>query len=151
MKQERNTIATIIGQGIIVGAAGVAGMLLSQEIEKVGFRRTPSRAPAEVADKVLGLKPANRASEAKFNTIIQYVYGSVWGIFRSGLGHIGTTGFGASALHLAALGVSISGPIPALGWVPRPRTWNRKKLAIELVHHTVYAFVTGWAYDRLYQ
>ena len=149
MKQASNTLATIIGQGIIAGAVGVGAMLLSQEIERAGFGRTPSRAPAEVADKVLGLKPANRASKAKFNTIIQSVYGSVWGIFRSGLGPVGITGPGASALHLAALGVSISGPIPALGWVPPPRTWNRKKLAIELIHHAVYAFVTGAVYDRI--
>ena len=144
-----NKIAIVIGKGIISGAVGIAGMLLSQEIEKKVFGRTPNRAPAEVADKILGLKPANRASEAKFNRVIESTYGSVWGIFRALLGSQGIKGPGASALHLAAIGANIAFVVPALGLVPSPQKWGKKKLALEMIHHTVYAFVAGWTYDAM--
>ncbi len=152
-KQMKHTLyeatASIVGKGIIAGATGIAGMLLSQQIGKRVFGKTPNRAPAEVAGKLLGLKPTNEASKARFNKVIEIAYGSVWGIFRAWLGSKGTRGPAASALHLASIGASISTVIPALGWVPPPRKWSKEKLSIEIVHHTVYVLVTGWAYDML--
>ena len=144
-----DTTATIIGRGILCGAAGVVAMLASQEVEKRIFKRTPSRVAAETADKVLGMKPSDKASQGKFNTVIELSYGSALGVVRSTLGHFGITGLGASALHLAVIGTNVSLIIPALGLAPPVREWDKQKLAIEVIHHTAYVLVTGLVYDRI--
>ena len=139
----------IIGHGFLAGAAGVVGLMLSQEIEKKVFQQKPSRAPAEVTDELLDLHQQSKASRAEFNTLVDSLYGSGWGIFRSCLGSWGITGPGASALHLAAIGANVTLLMPALGLVLPMRKWDKEKLAFELIHHSVYVACTGMACDYL--
>ncbi len=144
-----NETLIIIGKGFLAGAVGVVGLILSQEIEKHLFQQEPSRAPAEVADELLDLQQKSKASRAEFNTVIESVYGSGWGIFRSFLGSQGLRGPSASALHLAAIGANVSLLMPAIGLVQPVRKWDKQKLAFELVHHSVYVVCTGIACDFL--
>lgn len=123
--------------------------MLSQEIEKRLFQQKPSRAPAEVANELLGLHQKSPAGQAEFNTLIESVYGSGWGVFRSLLSSRGIEGPGASALHLAAIGANIFLLMPALGLVPPVWKWDKKKLVFEMVHHSVYVAFTGYASDYL--
>ena len=149
MRVKLGDVAAAFGKGIFAGVAGTAVMTLSSTIEMKLRGRLASSAPAQAATKVLGVQPIEEESEARFSNLVHWGYGSAWGGARGFLGAAGLSGPVATAAHLGAVWGSEQVMLPVLGVTPPLTEWGAKELAIDALHHLVYAGATGVAYSLL--
>jgi hypothetical protein len=140
--------ATAIGDGLVAGAIGTAAMTVSSTIEARLRRRAASTAPARATAKALGIKAfENGIAEARFNDLSHWGYGTGWGIVRGILGVTGMPAAKATVAHGAAVWGSAAVALPALDVAPPFIFWGRREVAIDVLHHAVYAVATGLAYE----
>jgi hypothetical protein len=142
-------VAGAFGKGIFAGFAGTAAMTISSTIEMKQRGRPASSAPARAAAKVLGVEPVNEQSEARFSNLVHWGYGTAWGGARGLLGATGLSWPAATAAHLGAVWGSEQVMLPTLGVAPPFTEWGAKEVAIDALHHIVYAGATGIAYSLL--
>jgi hypothetical protein len=140
--------ATAIGDGLVAGLVGTAAMTVSSTIEARLRRRAPSTAPARATAKALGIETfASDRAQARFNDLSHWGYGTGWGVVRGLLGATGMPAAKATAAHGAAVWGSAAVTLPALEVAPPFVFWGREEVAIDLLHHAVYAVATGAAYE----
>jgi hypothetical protein len=144
-----HSVAAAIGKGILAGLAGTAAITLSQMIEMKINDRKPSTAPADAASKVLDVKPATEQDKEKFSQEVHWAYGTTWGLARAVIGLTGLKGFAATAVHFTAIFGTALIMEPALDVAPPVKEWEPKTIAIDVVHHAVYAAVAGLVYDAI--
>ena len=142
-------VAAAFGKGIFAGFAGTAAMTISSTIEMKQRGRPASSAPARAAAKVLGVEPVNEQSEARFSNVVHWGYGTAWGGARGLLGATGLSWPAATAAHFGAVWGSEQVMLPTLGVAPPFTEWGAKEVAIDALHHIVYAGATGIAYSLL--
>lgn len=145
----RTRVTSAIGAGLIAGAAGTAAMTLSSALEARLSGREPSSAPSDAAGKVLGVQPRNPQGRARFSTVVHWSYGTAWGVGRGMIELAGLRGAPATAAHLGAVWGWSLVMLPALG-VSEP-AWKQDPaaLAVDALHHFVYASATSAAWDAL--
>jgi hypothetical protein len=68
---------------------------------------------------------------------------------RGLLGATGMPAAKATAAHGAAVWGSAAVTLPALEVAPPVVFWPREEIAIDVLHHTVYAVATGLAYELI--
>jgi hypothetical protein len=140
--------ASAIGDGVVAGFLGTAAMTASSTIEARLRHRAASSAPARATAKALGIAAFdNDIARARFNDLSHWGYGTGWGVVRGILGAAGLPPARATAAHGAAVWGSAAVTLPALDIAPPFVFWGRKEVAIDLLHHTVYAVATGLAYE----
>src|SRR3712207_4161996 len=122
-------------------------MTLSSTIERKVRGRPTSSTPARAAAKVLDVDPVDEESEARFSNLFHWGYGTAWGGARGLLAAAGLSGPAATAAHLGTVWVSEQVMLPALGVTPTLTEWGAKEVAIDALHHLVYAGATGVAYS----
>jgi len=145
-----STLAEAIGKGIVAGAIGTAAMTVSSTIEQKLRRRAASTAPADATAKVLGIESfTGDGARSRFSTLVHWGYGTGWGIPRGLLGAAGMGPARATAAHLAAVWGNEQVMLPALSVAPPLWYWGREEVAIDALHHVVYAVATGIAYEAL--
>jgi len=142
-------IAAAVGQGLFAGAAGTAAMTASSSLEAKLRDRGASSAPADAAGKVLGVQPRDEGGEQRFANIVHWGYGTSWGAVRGLLAAAGIDGAKATALHFGAVWGSEQVMLPALDVAPPPWEMDSRELAIDALHHAVYAVATGAAFGAL--
>ena len=142
-------IAAAFGKGIFAGVGGTAAMTISSTIEMKARGRPASSTPALAAAKVLGVEPVDEEAKARFSNLVHWGYGSAWGGARGLLAAAGLSGPAATAVHLGAVWGSEQVMLPALGVTPPLTEWGVKEVAIDALHHLVYAGATGVAYALL--
>jgi hypothetical protein len=142
-------VAADFGKGIFAGLAGTAAMTISSTTEMKLRGRPASSAPAQAAAKVLGVEPVNEQSEVRFSNLVHWGYGTAWGGARGLLAATGLSGPAATAAHLGAVWGSEQVMLPTLGVAPPLTKWGAKEVAIDALHHLVYAGATGIAYSLL--
>ena len=142
-------VAASVGKGLFAGVVGTAAMTISSTLEMKIRGRPGSSAPAEAAAKVLGVEPKGEAEEARFSNLVHWGYGTSWGAVRGLIGAAGLEGPGAAAVHLGAVWGTEQVMLPALGVAPPFWQWGAKEVAIDALHHLVYASATGVAYTVL--
>ncbi len=150
--KEDNTMGELgsaIGKGILAGLAGTAAMTLSQMIEMRITKRAPSDAPSKAVSKVVDVKPVSEAEKDKVNNEIHWTYGTTLGISRGLISLTGLKGFPASLLHFGVVWGASLVMLPALKVAPPVTEEEPKSIAVDALHHAVYALVTGYAYDAL--
>jgi len=139
-----------IGKGLVAGFAGTAAMTVSSTLEARLRGRAPSTAPARATAKALGIASFEDAvAQARFNDLSHWGYGTGWGIVRGLLDAAGVPPRRATAVHGAAVWSSAQVTLPALDIAPPAVFWPRTEVAIDALHHTVYAVATGVAYELL--
>ena len=141
--------AAAFGKGVFAGVAGTAAMTVSSTLEMKLRGRAASSTPARAAAKVLGVEPVDEESEARFSNIVHWGYGTAWGGVRGLLSAAGLSGPAATAAHLGAVWGSEQVMLPTLGVTPPLTEWGAKEVAIDALHHLVYAGATGVAYSFL--
>ncbi len=141
--------AAAFGRGVFAGVAGTAAMTVSSTLEMKLRGRAASSTPARAAAKVLGVEPVDEEAEARFSNIVHWGYGTAWGGARGLLSAAGLSGPAATAAHLGAVWGSEQVMLPALGVTPPLTEWGAKEVAIDALHHVVYAGATGIAYSLL--
>lgn len=144
-------VAAAVGVGLAAGLAGTAAMTVSSTIEMKVRGRPGSSAPADAAGKLLGVRPAGEQENKRFSTFVHWAYGTGWGAARGVLAALGLPAPAASAAHLALVWGTEQVMLPALQVAPPATQWGTKELAIDGLHHLVYAGVTGAAYELLNQ
>jgi hypothetical protein len=142
-------VAAAVGKGLFAGAAGTVAMTASSTIEMKLRGRPPSSAPAQAAAKVLGVRPVDEKAEERFSNIVHWGYGTAWGGVRGLLAAVGLSGPAATAAHLAAVWGTEQVMLPALDVTPPLTEWGAEEVAIDALHHLVYAAATGVAYSLL--
>jgi hypothetical protein len=150
MRKTANTLASAIGKGLVAGFAGTAAMTISSTIEAKLRGREPSSAPARATAKVLGIKEFEDArAAARFNDLSHWGYGTSWGVLRGLLAASGMTPKAATAAHGAAIYGAAQVTLPALEIAPPAVFWSKREIAIDALHHAVYAAATGAAYELI--
>ncbi len=142
-------LATALVRGLVAGLVGTAAMTVSSTLEMKLRDRGASSAPAQAAAKVLGVQPVDEDSEARFSNLVHWGYGTAWGGARGLLTAAGLSGPAATAAHLGAVWGSEQVMLPTLGVTPPLTEWGAKEVAIDALHHLVYAGATGVAYSLL--
>jgi hypothetical protein len=143
-------LAAAIGTGLLAGFAGTAAMTVSSTVEARVRGRAPSSAPARATAKVLGIKEfSDDVAQARFNDLSHWGYGTGWGVVRGLLGAAGLRPRTATALHGGAVWGSAQVTLPALEIAPPSVFWGAKEVAIDALHHAVYAAATGVAFELL--
>ena len=143
-------LAASLGRGLVAGAIGTAAMTVSSTIEQKARGREPSTAPADAAMKVLGIAGfCDDGAKSRFSTAVHWAYGTSWGAPRALLERTGLEPAAATAAHGAALWGSEQIMLPSLGVAPPLWEWGAVEVAIDALHHAVYAVATGIAYELL--
>jgi hypothetical protein len=150
--REENTLGELagaIGKGLLAGLAGTAAITLSQMIEMKITKREASDAPVKVASEVTGAAPANASQKEKLSNEIHYAYGTSWGVVRGLLGLAGLKGMPATLVHFGAIWATELIMLPKYDAAPPVTEQEPKSIAIDALHHAVYAIAAGLAYDAL--
>jgi hypothetical protein len=143
-------LASSIGKGLVAGFAGTAAMTASSTLEAKLRGRAPSSAPARATAKALGIASFEDAvAQARFNDLSHWGYGTGWGVARGLLDAAGLPPAKATAAHGAAVWGSAQLTLPALDIAPPAVFWPKEEIAIDALHHTIYALATGLAYQLL--
>ena len=142
-------IAAEVGRGLFAGAAGTVAMTISSSLEAKLRNRAASTAPADAAGKVLGVHARDEDGQARFSNIVHWGYGTSWGAARGLLAVAGLEGGTAIAAHFAAVWGSAQVMLPTLGVAPPPWKSPPEELAIDALHHAVYATAAGLAFATL--
>ena len=142
-------VAAAVGKGLFAGVAGTAAMTASSTLKAKLRGRGASSTPTQAAQKVLGVEPIDEGSEARFSNLVHWGYGTVWGGARGLLAAAGLSGPTATAAHLGAVWSSEQIMLPALDVTPPLTEWGVEEIAIDALHHLVYATATGLAYSYL--
>ena len=145
-----DTLATAIGRGLIAGLAGTAAMTISSTVEARLRHRAFSTAPARATAKVLGIKEFDSdLAQARWNDLSHWGYGTGWGVLRGLLSATPMSPRAATLAHGAAIYGAAQVTLPALEIAPPSIFWGAKEIAIDALHHAVYAAATGAAYAAI--
>jgi hypothetical protein len=143
-------LAGNVGRGLAAGLVGTAAMTVSSTLEAKLRKRAPSQAPAKAAEKVLGIERfENAQAENRFSNLVHWGYGTGWGAVRGVLGSTPLPPKAATAAHGAAVWGQAVVMLPTLDVAPPINLWGREEIAIDVLHHAVYATATGIAYEAL--
>jgi hypothetical protein len=143
-------ITSGIGTGLLAGLAGTAAMTVSSTVEARIRGRAASSAPARATAKVLGIREFDGdLARARFNDLSHWGYGTGWGVVRGLLAAAGLSPRAATAAHGAAIYGAAQVTLPALEIAPPVVFWPKEEIAIDALHHAVYAAATGLAYGVL--
>jgi len=145
-----DTLATAIGRGLVAGLAGTAAMTVSSTLEARLRHRAFSTAPARATAKVLGIKEFDSdLAQARWNDLSHWGYGTGWGVLRGLLGATPLSPRAATLAHGAAIYGAAQVTLPALEIAPPSIFWGVKEIAIDALHHAVYAAATGVVYRAI--
>jgi hypothetical protein len=142
-------LSSLIGRGVLSGAAGTAALTVVQMLEMKTQNREPSTAPAEAVEKVLDIEPKDDRAEQRLANVAHWAYGTAWGVPRAVLGAIGLRGAWGTALHFGMVWGSALVMLPGLDVAPPPKEWGREELVKDALRHAVYAAAAGMAYAWL--
>jgi hypothetical protein len=161
----------ILGRGLIAGLAGTLAITVSQMIEMKITKREASSSPVKVGGDVLGVEPAGladqekekiktgksskdleqevEANKQKFGQLIHLGYGTAWGVARGVMDLAGVGGLPATTLHFGAVWGTALAMLPSTGASEPITKWTPKQIAIDVLHHAVYAIAAGIVYDGM--
>jgi hypothetical protein len=143
------SLSTAIGAGILAGIAGTVAITISQLVEMRLTKRSPSTTPVNAVSKVLHVKPTGKSQTETVSQEIHWTYGTAWGIPRGVIGLTGLTGWPATLLHFAAIWATELTMLPLLDVAPPVTDEEPKDVAIDALHHAVYAVAAGLVYDAI--
>lgn len=166
-------VAAAIGKGLIAGFAGTVAITISQMIEMEITKREMSDAPVKVGGDVLGVEPKGKAevekkkvssssgkapkkvkekmegNKEKFGQLMHFGYGTGWGVMRGALDLMGVQGTPATLAHFGSVWSTALVMLPAKEAAPPVTEWPAKEIAIDILHHAVYAIAAGVVYDAM--
>jgi len=124
-------------------------MSLGEKAEQAVTRRPDSYIPARALLTLLGRHPSDRDRPPVWNHLMHYGTGAVLGALRGVWAVTGIRGPVATAWH-AVVRLGFDQTVEnATGAGAPPATWPRQELAVDLLHKTVFAVVTGILADRM--
>lgn len=98
---------------------------------------------------MLGVQATGDAEKQRFSMIVHFGYGTLWGAPRGLLGAAGISGAPATLLHFLEVWGAGLVMLPFLDLSPPVTEWENKQVAVEAVHHLVYAVAASAVYKWL--
>lgn len=142
-------LGTAIGVGLLAGLAGTLAITLSQTIEMKLSGRQPSTIPADAVSQTLDIQPVNEASKSRLANQVHWAYGTCWGVARGLLSLAGLKGWPATLAHFVAVWGTSMIMLPALKLSPAVNEREPQELAVDGLHHAVYAAAAGLAFNAI--
>lgn len=138
----------MVGAGLAAGIFGTAAMTISSTLEARLRGREDSTAPGKVGGKVLHVKPVDEEGEKRLSMAMHWEYGINWGFMLPVLDLIGIRGVWAGALaqFAAVWGTSLV-LLPNAKVAPPITEWEPEEIAIDILHHALYALAASAAYS----
>jgi hypothetical protein len=136
-------------QGLLAGTAGGVVMTLGEKIEQAVTGRPDSHVPARVLQRLTGLPERPGAQPLPVNRAMHFGQAALLGVLRSVMAQSGLRGPFASAKFTVIRLTNDQILENATGVGAPPPTWPRRELVVDVLHKTVYAFVTGAVADAL--
>jgi hypothetical protein len=94
--------ASPIGKGLVAAAVGTVAITASQMLAQKVLDQQPSTAPADAAEKVMGVEPKGGQEKERLVNVMHFAYGTAWGVPRALMGLLGMGAPAATAAHLVA-------------------------------------------------
>jgi hypothetical protein len=142
-------LGSAIGKGLLAGIAATAAITLSQMIEMKITKREASDAPVKVAEDTAGIKPATPQEKQQLSQELHWSYGTAWGVARGLIGLTGLKGIPATLVHFGAVWGTALIMLPKHDAAKPIYEQEPKTIAIDALHHGVYAIAAGLVYDAL--
>ncbi|PPS70187.1 MULTISPECIES: hypothetical protein [Streptomyces] len=142
-------IGRALWQGLVAGTAGGVVMTLGEKIEQSVTGRPDSHVPARVLQRLTGLPEHPGTQPLPVNWAMHFGQAALLGVLRSVMAHSGLRGPVASAKFTVVRLTNDQILENATGVGAPPATWPRTELAVDVLHKTVYGFVTGAVADAL--
>jgi hypothetical protein len=145
----RPSLAVDLGRGALAGVAGSVVMTAFQKLVEMPIsKRQDSYAPAELAQKLLPIRPQTAAGRWWLNYGTHTALGAMWGAAYGVAAHKGLRGARGAAATFAAIYAQDLAMIPALG-LGKPWEWSRKDWTIDALDKVVVIVATGVIFDRV--
>ncbi|GAA3492862.1 hypothetical protein [Streptomyces cremeus] len=142
-------IKRALWQGMIAGTVGGLAMTLGEKAEQAVTGRPDSYVPARVLQRLAGLPEHPGKQPLPVNWAMHFGQAALLGVLRSVMAQSGLRGPAASAKFAVVRLTNDQILENATGVGAPPATWPRRELAVDLLHKSVYAFVTGIVADAL--
>jgi hypothetical protein len=139
----------VVWQGLLAGLAGVVVMTVGERFEQRLSGRPDSYVPARVLERLTGLPERPVRQRRALNLAMHYGQGALLGVLRAVMADAGLRGPWASAMFTAVRLTNDQILENTTGVGAPPQTWPRGELAVDVLHKTVYGFVTGAVADTL--
>jgi hypothetical protein len=145
----RPSLAVDLGRGALAGVAGSVVMTAFQKLVEMPISgRQDSYAPAELAQKLLPIRPQTAAGRWWLNYVTHTALGAMWGAAYGLAAHKGLRGARGAAATFAAIYAEDLVMIPALG-LGKPWEWSRKDWTVDALDKVVVIVATGVIFDRV--
>ena len=138
-------VARVVGRGLVAGAIGTAAITAAQAIAAKATNGGESHAPAEAAEKVVGIHADGPEERKRLNVGVHWAYGTLLGLPRSLMSALGMGGPSATMLHFGLVWGGAMAMLPSLDLAPPPWRWGAGELAKDGAMHAVYAVAAGAA------
>jgi hypothetical protein len=149
LSTSRPSLAANVARGGLAGVAGSVVMTAFQKlVEMPVSEREDSYAPAELAQKLLPVRPQSAAGRWWLNYAAHTALGAMWGAAYGVAAHKGLRGPRGAAATFAAIYSQDLVMIPALG-LGKPWQWSRKDWTIDALDKAVVIAATGAIFDRV--
>ncbi|MDK1361717.1 hypothetical protein QNO00_15790 [Arthrobacter sp. zg-Y1219] len=131
------------GTGTVAGLAGVAVMTAGEKVEQLVTSRPNSYVPARTLLTLLGQKPDDDARPPAWNHAMHWGTGAVLGALRGVWSVTGIRGPVANSTHTVVRLATDQTLENATGVGAPPASWPTDETVVDVVHKTVYSWVTG--------
>src|SRR4051794_40812936 len=141
--------AASMGGAVLAGVAGTAVMTAFQKYVEMPLTRRPeSFTPAELAEKVLHVRPGTQQGRRRLNLAAHYAIGGLWGAAYGVAALAGLRGQRAANTVFAVVygGGLLAGTVAGQ---QRPAGWSARDWAVDLTDIYVQVQATGLIFDRL--
>ena len=141
-------LTATLGRGVLAGVAGTVVMTAFQKLVEMPLTgRADSYAPAELAERVLPVRPTTAGGRTALNYAAHFSLGTLWGAAYGVAARRGLRGQKAVNAVFAAVYPADVATSTALG-VYAPSTWTAKDWLIDVLGKYVQAQATGLIFDR---
>ncbi len=139
----------MIGRGAVAGMLGTAAMTAFQKLVEMPITGRPdSYVPAEIAERVLGVRASTPEGRKRVNYAAHTALGAMWGAAYGVAALQGLRGQKAANAVFAAVYPTDVAMTAALG-VSDPRSWSAQDWVIDSVEKYIEAQATSALFDRV--
>lgn len=139
----------VIGRGAVAGMVGTAAMTAFQKLVEMPVTgRSDSYVPAEIAERLLGVRASTPQGRKRLNYAAHTALGAMWGAAYGVAALKGLRGQKAANAVFAAVYPTDVAMTAALG-VSDPRAWSAQDWVIDSVEKYIEAQATCVLFDRV--
>ncbi len=142
-----------IATGALAGVAGTVVMTAFQRLIEMPLTgRSESYEPANLVQKVFGVRPRAKENRRRLNYATHFAIGAGWGAAHAAIAtKTGRRGHKAVATVFGVLWPADVLGVAALGVHEPPWRWSPTEAAVDFVDKLVLAQATGMIFDRAIQ